>query len=168
MSYVEFFAKIKSPDLCKVAAHWQNARDTRSMPGWQHIQPSKMAAQLAIIWVYRYDRDTCQFVGRLAGDRIERVFGKSFRGTPMAEIYPKDDYERLYSRAKRVTCEPAFFHGEGMVFSHVGHYGCGERIIMPLSDSGEASDGLLGATVYEACSPTLLESMLETESWFAL
>ena len=168
MSYQNFFAAIASSDLKKVAQHWQDARGTAVMPGWNDIQPARIAAQLPMLWVYRYDRDTDLFTGRLAGHNIESVFGQSFQGTPMTEIYPPEDYPRLFARAKRVTCEPAFYRGEGMVFRHVDHYGHGERIMMPLAADGATGDGVLGATVYQSVWRPVVQDIPESEVWFPL
>ena len=167
MSFRDFLAAIKSEQLRSVAKHWDDVRGTRTIPAWNGIQPTRIAGALPILWVYRYDRDTDSFTGRLAGDRIERIFGKSFRSAPMREIYPEQDYPHLFARAKRVTCEPAFYRGEGTVFRHVNHYGLGERIMLPLSRDGVLGDGILGATAYESQLGVSPEGALEEESWFS-
>lgn len=168
MAFDRFLEAIVSPALKRIAEHWNDVRGARLMPGWSAIRPSQISAQLPLIWVYRYDHATDTFTGRLAGDRIEHVFGKSFRGTPMKELYPPADYPRLFARAKRVACEPALFLGTGMVFRHVDHLGKGERIIMPLGEDGITGDGIFGATDYKSASGTPTASMIESEQWFAL
>lgn len=168
MSFGEFFSNIVSSDLQIVARHWDQVRSGRAMPSWNDIRPSRIAAQLPLIWVYRYDRDTDVFTGRLAGDLIEQVFGKSFRGTPMKDIYPAKDYPWLFARAKRVVCDPALFLGSGTVFRHVERIGQGERIMLPLASDGTTCDGILGATVYQMRTGTPAEDAPEAEQWFAL
>ncbi len=167
LSFADFHSAIQSPRLRKVAQHWNTARGGRPMPGWNDIRPSQIAGELANIWVYKYDRQSGLFTGRLAGHFIEQVFGKSFRGTPMTEIYPPAEYPRLYERSRRVVCEPAFFRGEGMVFSHVERIGQGERIMLPLAEDGEHADGILGATIYEAFAGQMAQAE-EAETWFSL
>ena len=168
MSHADFLSSIASPDLKNVAMHWNDARGERRMPGWQDIKPSRIAAQLPMIWVYRHDGASDTFTGRLAGDMIEQVFGKSFRGAPMRDLYPSGDYQRLFDRAKRVISEPAFYRGEGVVFIHVDRYGPGERIMLPLADGGGAADGILGATVYRTLTGVVPLPEPEKENWFAL
>lgn len=168
MSFRAFFDAIASPDLRQVAQHWDEQRGARPMPGWEDIRPARIAAQLPFIWVYKFDRAAGLFTGRLAGDRIEQVFGKSFRGTAMGDLYAPADYPHLYARGKRVVCEPAFFRGAGMVFKHMGRIGRGERIIMPLAEDGTLGDGIFGATIYKWLSDTPTEIEEEAESWFAL
>lgn len=168
MSFEAFVSSIVSKDLRNIALHWNDARGDRLMPGWGNIRPSKIAAQLPLLWTYRYDPVTDSFTGRLAGDQIEQVFGKSFRGTPMAEIYSSSDYPRLFQRTKRVTIEPAFFLGKGTVFRHVDRYGEGERIILPLAEDGIHGDGVIGGTVYDSHRGSPENDSGEAENWFSL
>lgn len=106
-----------------------------------------------MVWAYRYDRGSDSFTGRLAGEEIERLFGKTFRGRPMRELFPVLEFEEMFQRHKRVVSEPALFHGSGFVFRHLGREGIGERIIMPLADDGIQCDGILGTTKYVFPSP---------------
>lgn len=166
MAYADFFSAIKSERLKAVAQHWNDVRGDRLLPGWNDIRPTQIAGELKLIWVYRYDRGTRLFTGRLAGNAVETVFGKSFRGTPMRELYPAHDYQRLHDRAERVVCEPALYRGDGRVFIHFERIGNGERIILPLADDGRTGDGLLGATVYETASGGVSPDAVENEYWY--
>ena len=150
MSFQEFFAAIKSPDLCHIARHWDAARGSKRMPGWQDIDPSAIAPFLPIIWSWKYDSVTNTFTGRLGGDAITEAFGESLRGKPMKEFFRGRQYDMMFARHKRVVTTPAFAHGSGPVFIHTGRYGLGERIIMPLARDGSHSDGIFGATIYAA------------------
>lgn len=169
MTVEALLGKVTAEPLKLVAQHWAAVRDGRPVPGWCDIRPSVIAAQLPILWAWKYDPATDHFTGRLAGDAIEAIFGCSFRGADMREIFPAVDYDRIFARHKRVVAEPALFHGHGLVFRHLDRYGLGERIILPLSESGGVCDGLVGATIYEVTegSPPLGASQLqEVEEWF--
>lgn len=168
LSFNEFFAAIDAEPLKAVAGYWNEVRGDKLMPSWHDIQPSKIAAQLKLIWVYRYDPLTELFTGRLAGNTIEAIFGKSFRGTPMKELYPPERYESFYARSLRVTCEPALYRGEGKVFHLLDRIGWGERIMLPLSDDGLHGDGILGATTYQSTTDSVFSTASEAESWFRL
>jgi hypothetical protein len=170
MGFQDIERAAATPALKAVARHWNDARGTRRMPSWADIKPSAIAAHLAIVWSYRYDRASDTFTGRLAGEKITAIFGKSLRGLPMTEIFPTDQYPALFARAKRVVIEPAFMRGHGLVFQHLGRYGTGERIILPLADDGEHGDGLLGATEYSVTAEPTREQFAtgEIEEWFAL
>lgn len=171
MSFEEFVSAIEADPLKRVAHFWNLARGARRMPGWRDLSPSKITSQLPIIWSWKYDPARDDFTGRLAGDAIETVFGKSFRGARMDEIFMPKQLPLVFARHRRVVSQPCFFRGCGVVFGHLDRYGVGERIIMPLSETGGACDGLLGATVYETDSgPAELAQadVGEIEEWFAL
>lgn len=168
MSFQAFEQSISAPELKHVAAHWNKARGTRAMPGWSDIRPPHIKAELPLVWSYRYDRAADALIGRLAGDHVEKIFGKTFRGTPMSELYPADTYPQMFALFRRVACEPALYRSEGMVFKCVDHYGHGERIVMPLAADGVLGDGILGATKYSSIRGQPGVELSESESWFAL
>jgi hypothetical protein len=168
MSFAAFEATIVSPALKAIARHWNEARGARRMPGWSNLKPSAMAPHLPIVWACTYDRVTDTFTGRLGGERITSLFGKTFRGLQMAEDY---QYPAFFARAKRIVTEPAFMRGHGLVYRHLDRYGTGERIMMPLADDGEHGDGVFGATEYNMSSATPTQESIqagEAVSWFRL
>ena len=166
MCFSDFVRAIKSPSLREVACHWNEVRGACAMPDWGDIRPSRIAQQLPVIWSYRFEDDA--FVGRLAGDQVEKVFGMTFRGTPMKDLYPTDQYPIVFGRLRRVVCEPALYLEKGNVFQLVEHYGYGERIAMPLSRDGATGDGIVGATVYEAFRATDAQTVRDEERWYTL
>jgi hypothetical protein len=168
MSIEVLLSGIKSPDLRFVVHHWNEVRGARRMPGWSDICPARIVRQLPIIWAYIYDAETDSFTGRLAGDRIETIFGKSFRQTPLASIFPPDQYRDVFERAKRVVSEPAIFHGEGQVFRQVDRFGYGERVMLPLAGDGVHADGVLGCTEYHTVGGFLDPKLPKTGTWFAI
>jgi len=109
MSFSGFYDAIASPDLKAVAQHWNEARDTRSIPAWTDISPKRIAAQLPMTWSYTYEPQSDSFTGRLAGAHIDSIFGGNFRGVPMSELYPSESLPILFARSKRVITEPASF-----------------------------------------------------------
>ena len=168
MSFTAFDKTIKSPELKRVARHWNEVCGSREMPGWTDLKPAQIAAQLPITWSYKYDRTTGVFTGRLAGDKIAQVWEKSFRGLPIAELYPKEVLPIVIACFIHVVSEPALYVCEGTLFSHRDHHAYGERIIMPLADDGIHADGLLGATKYNTLGCLLDPSIPLNESWFSL
>jgi hypothetical protein len=79
--------------LRNVALHWQAARGAKRMPGWRDIDPAAIARYLPIIWSWKYDHRTDSFTGRLSGQDINAVFGKSIRGVPMKDFFADWQYE---------------------------------------------------------------------------
>jgi hypothetical protein len=148
MGFADLLAGIREPALREIALHWRAAKGARRMPGWRDIDPAAIARHLPIVWSWAYDRATDSFTGRLAGEEINAVFGKSLRGAKMREFFAEWRYDDIFARSKRVVTGPAFAHGSGSVFAHAGRHGSGERIILPLAANGSDGDGLIGATVY--------------------
>lgn len=164
----ELLAAIASPDLRAIAAHWREVRGALMMPSWRTLQPSAMKGQLPILWAFRYDRETGQFVGRLAGSKITQMFDKSFAGAPMEEIIPPEVFDWANNLFRRVVQEPAVYWGSGRVFRYLGRHGLGERIVLPLSDDGILADGVLGATEYHYPGTGLGSADTEIEKWACL
>jgi hypothetical protein len=150
MSYQAFFDSIRSEALRTLARHWEAARGTRRMPAFRDIDPIAIGRHLRYVWSWKYDRDADAFTGRLAGEEIDRAFGKSLRGMPMVDFYTPDVFAVVFPRHRRVVLEPGFFHGTGMVFARLGYNMEGERIGLPLAEDGEVGDGILGGTFYSA------------------
>ncbi|HVZ02894.1 MAG TPA: PAS domain-containing protein [Dongiaceae bacterium] len=153
MSFEAFFVAIRSVELQAVARHWQGARGRKPMPAWRDIDPVLIGRYLRYVWAWKYDRAADRFTGRLAGEEIDHAFGKSLRGADMESFYPPEGAALVMPRHRRVVNQPAFMHGAGMVFGHVGRTLVGERIIMPLSEDGAAADGIFGGTVYRPAEP---------------
>jgi len=160
----DFAASIVSPDLRCVALHWNAARGNRPLPAWRDIRPSAIAPQLPLVWCYSHDAENDDFVGRLAGDVIARLFEQPFKGIRMTQLQPRIDVSFLLSRSRQVVSRPAFFRSDGDVFHMPDRHGYGERIIMPLSDKGGVADGIFGATQYQTTYQPTGNGMLER--WF--
>jgi len=175
MSFQAFLDSIVSPDLRAVAEHWRTAKGSKAMPGWADIDPTAIGRALRYVWSWKYDAVSDTFTGRLAGEEIDRAFGKSLRGMAMTDFFTPEAYRKVFPRHRRVVTEPAFMHGSGMVFVHVDRGVIGERIILPLAEDGLHGDGIIGATVYHAAVPLnddgkVADSELaaEEETYFAL
>jgi hypothetical protein len=148
MSFQAFFDSIRSEALRVLAREWAAARGGRRMPAFRDIDPIGIGKHLRYVWAWKYDRSTASFTGRLAGEEIDRAFGKSLRGMKMAEFYAPEVYATVFPRHRRVVTEPCFFHGTGMIFARMGYSMTGERISLPLSEDGAVGDGIIGGTYY--------------------
>jgi len=163
---------LRAPALQAVAAHWNEARGERLMPSWTQLRPSRFAASLPVIWTFKYDRATGDFIGRLAGERITQGFGRSFRGLRLDALHGPDTFALAQARMARVVEERALCHSHGLMFRQRERSGNGERIMLPLASDGIAPDGVLGASMvdYVFADPDYgpIELFSENESWFAL
>ena len=150
MSFQAFFNAIQSEALRVLAQQWAAARRGRRMPAFRDIDPIGIGRHLRYVWAWRYDRATDGFTGRLAGEEIDRAFGRSLRGAKMSEFYTPDVYAVVFPRHRQVVTEPSFFHGTGMVFARMGYSMEGERVGLPLAEDGDLGDGIIGGTFYSA------------------
>jgi hypothetical protein len=172
---VEFqalYSAIESPSLKVIAAHWQAARDGAQMPAWQRLRPSQIAQQLSIIWAYKFDRASLQFVGRLAGERISECFGKNFRGARLQDIHPPHGFEISHAAMSKVALTPSIYLNRGPLFKYRDRIVSGERIMLPLASDGRNCDGVLGASFYQrpaiVGTGSSIEVISENEVWTAL
>lgn len=148
MIFQDFFSAISSPALRAVAGHWNAVRGDRAMPAWEDLRPSAIAGQLSMIWVFRYDAQSGEMTGRLAGERVANGFERNFRGTPLRELHSADAYPAIHENALRMVLEPALSHCKGKLFRQRDRFGMGERISLPLSSDGMTCDGVIGASEY--------------------
>jgi hypothetical protein len=168
LSFEAYESTITSPALKAVAQHWRQARANNHLPSWKDISPSAIARQLAIIWFYEYDRATDTFVGRLAGNRIDRKFGHRFKGVPLQDLYNPESFQIVSARYKRVILEPKLYKGEGVSHIQNDRAGPGERITLPLASDHINPDGIIGATDYDTNDLPPMEAGSEIDRWFSL
>lgn len=171
MSFAEFHSSLASPRLQAIATHWNAVRGGAAMPSWEQLQPSKIAPYLAMIWVWKYDRASGEFTGRLAGSLITRAFEQNFRGIALRDAHPPEVLAWVEPALTRVVCGPNLYRNSGNLFRQSGRITQGERIMLPLASDGEHGDGILGASCY---GPLLtarsddMELLRDREEWFAV
>lgn len=61
---------------------------------------------MPVICSWKYDRAEDSFTGRLAGENINAIFGKSLRGARMEDFFKDWNYPAIFLRHKRVVCDP--------------------------------------------------------------
>lgn len=171
MSVDAFFKAVESETLRVLVRHWMEVRAARLMPGWSDLRPGSLRTVLPLLWSWKYDRESRLFGGRLAGDRIENVFGISFRGAPMTKFFSEQEYALIYPRFRRVVATPQLFRGHGLVYRTFDRFDLGERVILPVGDDGFSGDGIVGATDFnqnQGIPPDDVVRAGEIEEWFPL
>lgn len=170
MDFERLQKEITSPALKAIVAHWHQARGANPMPKWSQLRPSSMARQLNIVWAYKFDNGSREFIGRLAGNRITEGFGKNFRGTRLKDLHPADQLPRIYEHMLRVVETPAIYKCSGTLFRKGAVRGVGERVALPLGNG--VVDGLLGASDYElvpdAGASDTVELLGENINWIPI
>ena len=144
----DFEAKIQSPAMRTVYAHWQAARGTRLMPAWRDIDAIAIGKHLPKVWAWRFDAAQDTFIGRLAGEDILAIMGCGMHGRRFADCFPPATAPMVEARHRKVITTPAIMHSVGRVYLLTGKFGLGERIVLPLATDGINGDGVLGVTDY--------------------
>jgi hypothetical protein len=165
-----FISRIESPALLAIAKHWHEARSSKRLPGWADLTPAAIGPYLTQIWAFRYDVQTREFTGRLAGNRIMVATGHSFRGTTLRQLHPPHIYERAQAEFTRIVTGPTIYRCRGPLFRAGGHIVDGERIALPLAEDGSRGDGLLGASEYPVPPVTGIpfELISENTEWYSI
>jgi hypothetical protein len=165
-----FISRVESPALLAIATHWHEVRSNKRLPGWADLSPSAIGPHLTRLWSFKYDAQTGEFTGRLAGNRIMVATGHSFRGTTLRELHPPHIYEKSQAEFTRIVTGPAIYRCRGPLFRAGGHVVEGERIVMPLAEDGEHGDGLLGASEYAVPPVTGIpfELISENAEWYSI
>lgn len=147
--FQDFLSRLRMPAVRDIARHWAAARNGRRMPGWSDIDATVIAPHLSIVWSWRYDRASGDFTGRLIGQTIADLFGKSIRGVRMQDYFEGKILEAVHTRCHRVVTTPCFSRDFGDIFRYRDRAGHGERIILPLAEDGIHGDGVFGITAFD-------------------
>jgi hypothetical protein len=165
----EFIASTQSAALQAILRHWHGARGASRLPSFDQLRLYELSSGINRMWVYRYDRRTGSFTGRLAGDQIARAFGKDFQGMPLEQAHSAKAYLWVHRTLTRIVTEPAIYRSAGTLYHQAGLDIQGERIGLPLADDGINCDGVLGVSDYQ--DPNLtgpFELLTEKETWLSL
>src|SRR5258706_5625989 len=149
---------ISDQKLLTVMHHWLQVRGDRQMPSWRDIDPLQLGPALPHMWSLRYDRVKQGFIGRLSGEEINAVFGKSLRQTPIEDFFAPLDVPWIHERCLRVIEKPCIIVVTGPVYAYTGNYGLGHRIMLPLGEDhgqGLIGDEVMGVTTYNLHPPSL-------------
>jgi len=164
--FENFIAGIESQALRAIAGHWNDARGRKPMPGWNDISSSALAPYFKILWAFTFNRQTGEFVGRLAGRQIKDWFGTRFSGHKLEDIHPPHMVKETHAILTKVVTLPAVGRTSGRLATVGGHTITGERIALPLATDGVNADGILGASDYSApFAPAAFELIHENIVW---
>jgi len=94
--------------LRELLHHWNDARGNRRMPAWSDLKPAAMKAVLPYVWSWKYDRANDRFTGRLAGDRIHKLFGANNAGRPIEDCFPRNYCAAIVPLFKRIVTTRSF------------------------------------------------------------
>lgn len=148
-------AEIANPRIHTLYRFWDRHRlpDGRPMPR-SAVDPTELAPLLANVMLLqvvdpgREDEQPPELRFRLAGDEIERRYGRSLRGAALQEIFPlvhRGDTSQQWADILRDK-KPKYRRGP-MIFPDQRRFEA-ERVIFPLSAGKKDVGYILGAIFY--------------------
>jgi hypothetical protein len=151
--------EIQTPRLRMLLEHYLKVRRDRRMPARCDIEPLSLGPVLPIIWISDYEPAAGTFRYRLAGEKVNELWGQPVAGRLLSEFSPPERFEATNESFLKVMREGAALIARGAVFRCSGRIGLGERLILPLASDGVTADGLIGATHRE---PTIDHELAPT------
>ena len=140
---------LKSGPLRELLTWWVEARAGARLPPRSAVDPLAFPHALPVVWLCDWDRTQRSGRLRLAGDDIERLYGRPLKGAWLEATAGESEPERVLQIYRRVAEEPCLYRSRGHVY-RIAHdlYGDGERLILPLAEDGRTVSHLIGATVF--------------------
>jgi hypothetical protein len=144
--------EIRSKDLQALFEYWRRKRGHRPAPSRQDIQPVEIKSLLPRIFIVEIVGAPPRFRFRLAGTLIVDGFGEEITGRFLDDLdldrrnrEITADYQRVVDTRGPVCSRWRYTKNDGKVLSY-------ERLLLPLSSDGKASDMILGGAAEEPLS----------------
>jgi hypothetical protein len=164
---LDAFAHVKDERLRRLLQHWLERRGASVAPKRAAIDPTAIGPILSSVWLCDYEPADQRFRMRLAGEEINRLYGRNVTQCHFEEIIEPTLLPAVLRRYRRVVAEPAVLHCGGHIYLASNRSEVGERLVLPLSDDSGAIMHVIGASVYRmelklGEGPIMRESMTET------
>lgn len=151
----------------RLLRHWLEGRGGGLAPRRSAIDPTAIGPILSSVWMCDYEPADRRFRMRLAGEEINRLYGRNVTQCYFEEIIEPAVLPDVLRRYRRVVEEPAILHCGGHIYLASNRSEVGERLVLPLTDDGGAIRHVIGASVYRmelklGEGPIMRELMTET------
>jgi hypothetical protein len=133
--------------LLDVVSHWDYCRGERIAPKWTDIDPVAVAHELDILWAWRWDDGEQEFVGRAAGEKIQKWLGSRIKGKYLPDVFGSQSAD-VRDVLLRVLFADCIIHQKSRIYLENSYFVC-DRLIMPISGDRYGQGGILGATIYD-------------------
>jgi hypothetical protein len=164
---LDAFVHVKDERLRRLLRHWLDCRGGGLAARRSAIDPTAIGPILSSVWLCDFEPAERRFRMRLAGEEINRLYGRNVTQCSFEEIIEPALLPDVLRRYRRVVAEPAILHCGGHIYLASNRSEVGERLVLPLSDDSDAIMHVIGASVYRmelklGEGPILRESMTET------
>lgn len=136
------------PRHASLYEYWRKMKGSRAAPARRDIQPTDFPALLPNIFIFDVEYEPRDYVLRLLGTQLVRGLGKDFTGAHFDEMYQGGVAETLRRQYDWVVSrwEPVYdrLDASWMDKDYIYY----DRLLLPLSDTGERVDKLLGCALF--------------------
>lgn len=140
---------VRNPRILNVLDVWLRSFAHGCMPRRTAIDAAALGRELEIVWLCDVVLPGPRYRYRLAGERVNAVYGVSLAKRFMEEVIPENRRQSVLARYHRVVLERGISHAAGRLYLSSGRIFTGERIVLPLSEDGDTVDAILGATAFD-------------------
>ena len=141
--------KINDHRLRLLLNHWLDRRGDEAVPLRSAIDPAALAPALPAIWICEYVPDVGRFRTRLAGEDINRFYGRNIAQTYFEDIAAEPFLSTIIRRYRRIIEEPAIMYLTGHIYLANESRVVGERLGLPLRTEDGRITQVIGASVYD-------------------
>ncbi|MGO8919805.1 MAG: PAS domain-containing protein [Stellaceae bacterium] len=133
--------------------YWQAKRAGRGMPQRRDIEPVELRDVLPHLQITEAIGGGHRFRYRLIGTAIVEAFGAEFTGKYVDELVSgeRDSFVHACYRAVCASRRPAFVRSKYVTTRNIDL--TANRVLLPLSEDGEAVNQILGALTFEFTRP---------------
>jgi len=158
---------IDAPDLYRLFEYWCSKRRGRLMPAMADIDPVEIAWSLSRIYLLDYTASQ-EFIYRLAGNEVAGIFGRAnLKGLQPRDFLPAERAALVEQRFRRIVEERCILWMKGLIYLRADRTSIGERLVLPLSDSGgDGVTGLLGMSVIDSTPPGPADAPDRTQEYY--
>lgn len=144
---------IKTPNLRRIYAYWNNVRGPRALPAWRDFDAQHLSFIVSNMLLIEVHDAPQRFRFRLHGPQLAWRIGYDMTGKLVDEIPHPQNRAVLLERCRWLVANrrPYLGHGERVVAGREIPY---EVVWLPLADDGHTIDFLLGALEYFEPTPT--------------
>jgi hypothetical protein len=143
------FRHVRDARLHLLLGHWLEQRGADAVPRRAAIDPAAIVPVLPYIWLCEYLPEERRFRMRLAGEEINKLYGRNIARSYFEEITDPKIMPATNRRYGRIIEEPAILHCAGRIYFTNSSPVVGERLGLPLRTEDGRTTQIIGASVFD-------------------
>lgn len=123
----------QSDRIHRFLSYWMALRGNRNLPQRGDLDPLAIPSVLNGIWLITVDIATDTFHSRLAGEAVNRFFGRTMAGSNIEDALPENSMKPLHAQIRRVRDGECMLLEQGNLLRPDGAHVRGERLLAPFA-----------------------------------